>query len=99
MLNRRVREMKILNDKREFTWYKKELDFRRKYEHKHEHTPDKYPCKVTSRLDNVSDYSSSYGAIDIYYHYFIYQEEKICTECGHVELVWPSKQVEALCEE
>ena len=91
--------MKILNSEREFIWYKKKLDAGREYEHEHEYVPKKYPCKVTSKLDNVSDYSSSYNATDIYYHYFIYQEDKLCTNCGHVEIVWPSKQTDTFCED
>lgn len=91
--------MKILNSEREFIWYKKKLDAKREYEHIHEFIPKKYPCKVISKLDNVSDYSCSLGAVDVYYHSFIYQEEKVCTKCGHKEMVWPSEQVELFCEE
>ena len=90
--------MKILYSKREFIWHKKKLDAEREYEHNHEYTPEKYPCKVASRLDNVSDYSSSYGAVDVYYHSFIYQEEKVCAKCGHKEIVWPSEQIEEFAE-
>lgn len=90
--------MKVLNNKWDFEWYKKELDLRRKYTHNHEGTPTEYPCKVISRLDNVSDYSSSFGATDIYYHDFLYQEEQVCKECDHKQLIWPSKQIDEIVD-
>ena len=92
-------ELTKLTSDEDFKWYRAKLDLERRTQHVHQGTPNTYPCKVSSRLDPQTDYSSSLGAKDIYTHYFIYQEHKVCPKCGHKSMEWPSDQIEAMMEQ
>ena len=91
--------MTLLSSKTDFIWYKKKLDIQHKIEFEHVEEPKQYPCKVHSKIDMETDWSSRRGATDKYYHYFIYQEEQVCDMCGHRTKVWPTKQIEDAIED
>jgi len=78
-----------LGCKNDFDWYKKKLNANSRYEFAHDGDPSKYPCKVVSKLEY--DNSSSFGGRDTYNHEFVYQVEKICSSCGHKEIIWPDE--------
>lgn len=61
--------MKELQNSDAFTWYTRELDLVRKYEHFHRGEPDHYPCRVYS-----SFYDDPNGPYT-YYHTFVYQQK------------------------
>jgi hypothetical protein len=74
--------MTLIENSKEWKWYKKQLDVEQKYEHRHNGEPERFPCKVKS--DWWDDPNGPYT----YDHTFIYQRDVKCKKCGHVSKEW-----------
>jgi hypothetical protein len=80
--------MRYLNEKKDFDWYKKELDVQSRYDHRHNNDPEKYPCRVRSQWSDDPQGPYTYD------HFFTYQQEVACESCGHKKHVWPQAEDE-----
>ena len=75
----------VLENEKDFFWYKKELDLKQKHEHEHDHEPKEYPCKIRS-----SDYY--FDPTPRYCHHFTYLQEVKCDKCGNAKKVWVNEE-------
>jgi hypothetical protein len=76
----------LLLNQEDFTWYKKALDLKVRWELRQVGEPTTFPCFV------VSQYENEENRPDLWQHKFIYRESQTCDKCGHVVLSWPKLQ-------
>ena len=70
----------MLNNSKDWKWYKASLDLDARYEHCHVGEPNSYPCRVKSRWED--DPTGRFTYIHTF-SYLVTKEEQ-CEQCGHI---------------
>lgn len=77
-------EYTLLKNKWDWKWYKSEIDLKKRCEHKHIEEPERFPCLVNSY---ITEYTRNPNECR---HSFLYEEENLCSHCGHKTSKWPT---------
>jgi hypothetical protein len=78
--------MKLLKNDTEFDEYKKMLDKEVGKTCLHDFAPEKYPCKVLSRL---------HFCLNEFSHLFFYESYDQCPCCGRISMKWALPEPDA----